>query len=437
MAAMAAAVLPETRVAAPGSRSPPSGQATNSSEDRPGRRQDIMPRVTDSAGECGTPWPMPAREHHFFFAKKMIPTHTFQSTDKMFSELTGPKREAFLFWLWKEAGKGIQEQLPHVDNVRGPDGIPRVAKLEVVGAVKPAGNEVIVISMPPALNPNEALFLALVRRPTGVSVFFHERCMGNDHATVSPNEAVLAEVRADGSRLNHGFKNGIDLEAFKRELGAVLGVSLDGIETSLPAITAAAFVGGGGGGVAPGAGGPESARARGTGNFLALCVAIAALAPLVLKGLGMVGMAGLVFPVWRIVDPLLGTVIGITLLVWLYRVHAARRGQTSLSPGWSIGWWFVPVLNIFMIPSTLSSAWRGVMGTGALGLAWLWWIFYIPAMQIRAFETMFTLARTIPGYEVPHEMMQMAGPLFQYGWAIELVAYGLLYYIVKTVSSKL
>lgn len=375
---------------------------------------------------------MPAREHHFFFAKKMLPTHTFQSTDKMFSELQGPKREAFLFFLWKEAGKGIQEQLPHVDNYKGADGVPRQAKLEVVGAVKPAGHEVVVISMPPAHNPNEALFVALVRRPSGVSVFFFERCMGNDHATVSPNEAVLAEVRADGSRLNHGFKQGVDLEAFKRELGGVLGVSLDGLESSLPPVTAAAFVGGASAG---GGGG----KGKGAGNFVAMCAAIAALAPLALKGLGMAGLGGVVYPVWRLADPILGCCIGIGTLVWLHQAHEARRGQTSMTPGWSVGWWFVPVLNFFMIPSTLSSAWRGVHGTGALGLAWLWWIFMIPAMYLRAFRMMFTMASGNPEIMrlLPHDVMDVLGPVFQYGWAIDLIAYGLLYYIVKTVTSKL
>ena len=57
---------------------------------------------------------MNAREHHFFFAKKLIPTHTFQSTDKMFAELTGPQREAFVFYLWNEAGKAAPPALPHV-----------------------------------------------------------------------------------------------------------------------------------------------------------------------------------------------------------------------------------------------------------------------------------------------------------------------------------
>ena len=55
------------------------------------------------------------------------------------------------------------------------------------------------------------------------------------------------EARADGSRVNHGFKQGLDLASFKRHLGEVLGISLDGLETSLPEVTAEAFVAAGGG----------------------------------------------------------------------------------------------------------------------------------------------------------------------------------------------
>jgi len=54
------------------------------------------------------------REHHRFFAKQLIPTHTFQSPDKMFTELTGPKREAFLMFLWNEAANAVASPIPHV-----------------------------------------------------------------------------------------------------------------------------------------------------------------------------------------------------------------------------------------------------------------------------------------------------------------------------------
>ena len=374
-------------------------------------------------------WPMQPREHIRAFAKQMIPANAFQSPDKMFAELTGPKREAFVFFLWNEAGKQVDKPLPHVDTAKGPDGIPRLSKLEVVGALKPVGHELVVISMPPAINPNEVVFLALVRRATGVSVFFYERCMGNDHATVSPNEAVLAEVRADGSRLNHGFKEGIDLAAFKTHLGQVLGVSLDGLETSLPPITAAAFAGAGAGAGAGGGGGP-----KGLGNFLAMAALVTAILPLVLFRVPVLSgiLAPIVGPVWRPLDMLLAATVGLCLLIWVYQVHAARRGQTSMSPAMSIVWWFIPVLNFFYgVPATVASAYRGATGSGAGGLVAAWWVFYfLDAIVMRNVQVMM---ETMPG-SLP---IDVVNTLFQFGWIINLLAYGLLFVIVKNATSKL
>src|SRR5262245_32897496 len=101
-----------------------------------------------------------ARDHHFSFAKRLIPGQTFASTDRMFAELTGAQREAFVFFLWTEVGKECKEKLPHVG--LAPGGM-EMAKLDVVGRIQADGLEVVVISMPPALEPNEAMFLALVR----------------------------------------------------------------------------------------------------------------------------------------------------------------------------------------------------------------------------------------------------------------------------------
>lgn len=116
------------------------------------------------------------REHPHFFAKQLLPTHTFRSPDTMFAELTGPKREAFLMHLWQEAAKATGSALPHVAIADG-----KLSKLEVVGAQKRGGVEVVVLSMPPAENPGEAVFIALVRKSDGVSVFFLERCANADH----------------------------------------------------------------------------------------------------------------------------------------------------------------------------------------------------------------------------------------------------------------
>jgi hypothetical protein len=385
---------------------------------------------------------MAPRDHHFFFAKKMLPTHTFQSTDKMFSELSGPKREAFVFWLWNEAGKGFGEQLPHVAADGG-----TLKKLEVVGRVQEGGTEVIVISMPPALHPNEAMYVALVRRGGQPSVFFYERCLGDGGAPVHPTEAVLAEVRPDGSRSNHGFHPGLDLAAFKEHLGKVLGISLAGLEASLPPITMDAFRGAGAG---AGASGNTGARSPMLENLLLVRVGL----PLALYLIARV-MPGVLGPLWQymgIIYALLSLVIAVMLWVWLYRVHAARRGQTSMGPGWAVGGWFIPVWQWIHAPRSVNSAYRAATGSGAGLLVLVWWLAYLLEMQlmiVRLFEAHF--ARTSDGYAMVYnrfiqgsvDLPKPVGDLIitALGWPYSLLvtlgAYGILWWLVRSANSRL
>lgn len=361
------------------------------------------------------------REHPTFFAKQLIPTHTFRSPDTMFAELTGPKREAFLMYLWQEAGKATNSSQPHVAIAGG-----KLSKLEVVGALKRGGAEVVVLSMPPAENPNEAVFIALARKPDGVSVFFLERCANDDFTAVNPTEAVLAEVRADGMRVNHGFAAGLDLDAFKRRIGEALGMSLEGIERSLPEITMAAFAGGASGAAGTG-------KKPGVGPLLAALLAVRAGLPALLYVLGKLGihLGGLLWPVLQVAYPVLSGVIGICLIVWVYQVHAARPGAGSFSPGWSIGVWFIPVVNFFLIPFTIRSAWKTAFGGGGALLALIWWVVWL-------METMLTAARSMMndlpmGNPIAEIVVMTAG----YGIFITIGAYGLLWYIVRSVNERL
>lgn len=382
------------------------------------------------------------RDHHFFFAKKMIPTHTFQSPDKMFSELTGPKREAFVFWLWNEAGKGIPQPLPHV----GPaaDGLS-LAKLEVVGRIKEGGTEVLVISMPPAQAPNEAMFLAMVRRDAGLSVFFWERCLDMNSGGVSATDAVLAEVRADGMRINHGFHTGLDLAAFKGKLGEVLGISLAGLEASLPPITAAAFMGAGGGGAAAATGG-------GKGSLFETLLLVRCAIPLVMFA-GWRTVPAMMMPISQIVyyaTNALSVVLGIMLLVWLYRVHDARRGRASFSPGMAIGGWLIPGLNLIFPPLIMRSAWKSTVGEGGGLLALAWWLFWLVEIAMQMMRSMGAHFVVDPGHKalvfatggsiglpdaVADVLLTLYSPMGSISAA--LGAYGLLWYIVKRVNARL
>jgi len=380
---------------------------------------------------------MTPREHHRFFAKQLVPTHTFQSPDKMFAELTGPKREAFLMFLWNEAGNAVASPIPHVAVEGG-----KLAKLDVVGAITSGDKQVVVLSMPPATNPNEAAFIALARGPDGPSVFFLERTRDEAGTGVHPTDAVLAEMRADGSRVNHGFASGLDLEAFKSRVGAALGVSLAGLETSLPQVTAAAFMGSPAGAYAAGgagparAGAPVAAASGGhVGGFLATLLLVRAGLPLLSWILYRFGMGALIFPLWpvmKIVYMVLSLTIGVFLLIWLYQVHARRRGQASFSPGMAVGGWFIPLANVILAPLIVRSAWKATVGAGGTLIAFAWWFLWL-------IEVVLESLRNTPEvvFQLPPAAAELMMTMMSYGVFVTVVAYGLLFYIVRRVNERL
>lgn len=388
---------------------------------------------------------MTPRDHHFLFAKKLIPSQTFQSTDQMFDELRSAQREAFIFFLWNEAGKASGKPLPHVEVVQGPNG-PTMGKLDVVGALRRGDVEVIVISMPPAQNPNEAAFLALVRRPGQVSVFTYERCRDDSHAAMSTTEAVLAELRPDGARLNHGFKKGVDLEAFKAHLGETLGISLEGLESSLPPVTVEDFIARGGG---KGSGAGAGAPARGErGKALESLLLVRGLIPAGSWAIGRLGLGSM--GLWQIVDWVeigLSLVIGVMLLVWLHGVYADRRQQMPFSPGMAVGGWFIPFANFVLPWLIVRGAWRVYVGAGSIvGIWWLVWLFETVLTVLRSAKVAVAYSPTddhwilfLPSgtIDLASGVGAIVGPLWSYGGLIAAIAsYLLLWHIVRRVNGR-
>ncbi len=385
---------------------------------------------------------MEPREHHFSFAKRLIPTLTFQSPDKMFSELTGPKREAFLMFLWQEAAKGLASPLPHADVGTRPGSTTKeVLKLDVIGAIRQGGFEVVVLSMPPALAPNEAIFIALVRGNGGPRVFFFERCLGND-STLSETDAVLAEVNPE-SRRNYGFFSDNGLESFKTQLGQVLGISLAGLETSLPPVTMAAFMGAGAG-QGPGA----QTKPKGLGDTLEKLLLVRAGLPIFFWVMSFV-LGGLLGGLAGFISPLLTFVIVVVLLMWLHRIFDARRGRTAYSPGMAVGAWFIPLGNLVLPPLVVRDAWKAVRGPEGSGIVFAWWLFWLAEIAFRMLYAIGFSAAGTPGsrestlyigslsLDLPSSMVEL---LFTTTSLVSLVvtigAYGLLWHIVHKINEK-
>ena len=69
---------------------------------------------------------------------------------------------------------------------------------------------------------------------------------------------------------------------------------------------------------------------------------------------------------------------GVASLMLIYRFAAnvhAMGGFMDISPGWSVGWYFVPIANLWKPYQAMGQIWRA-SGAGEAGLG-LWWTFWI------------------------------------------------------------
>jgi hypothetical protein len=93
----------------------------------------------------------------------------------------------------------------------------------------------------------------------------------------------------------------------------------------------------------------------------------------------------------------------VVFLVWLHRAYtnltALKANYTEYSPGWAVGYWFIPILNIFRPLQVVQEVWResdpefdpelnflsANMGTKPLLLAW-WLCFLASNIAIRILD---------------------------------------------------
>lgn len=152
-----------------------------------------------------------ARPHHHHFAKSVLPQLFFAAPGQTVASLLGPQAKELLSQHWNAAREA---PLPH-------DG------LEVLGISQVGAQQVVFIQMPPAMEPNEALFVALVMDGASPSVYFYERCSadGIGGSVAHESQAVLAMQRP-ASRANRGFFEGLSFDDFRAALGRSFGIEV-------------------------------------------------------------------------------------------------------------------------------------------------------------------------------------------------------------------
>jgi len=85
-------------------------------------------------------------------------------------------------------------------------------------------------------------------------------------------------------------------------------------------------------------------------------------------------------------------VSAIIFLIWVHRVnknlHAFDKPQLRFSPGWAVGWWFIPIMNFFRPYQIMSEIWKAskpdldpdlkdVRGSPTSAIVGWWWASYL------------------------------------------------------------
>lgn len=87
--------------------------------------------------------------------------------------------------------------------------------------------------------------------------------------------------------------------------------------------------------------------------------------------------------------------------MWIYRAHAnlheSGRGALTVSPGWAVGWFFIPIANLFKPFQAMRELWNASMGDAdsysapAPQSVGLWWGSWLVANMVGNFSTQMSL----------------------------------------------
>lgn len=153
-----------------------------------------------------TPYP---RDHHYVFAHRLLPRMTFALSPKL--ELTRVAADlSFFRGIWTEVGSMVDEALPD-------DGLAATV-------VEDGELSVLVLSLPPAEVPAEAIMIAIVRQPIrrllvfpGMQLRYFTLELGlalTDGFQIAGHRTVLCEWTKKGAHLNYGDGPPAEVGAF-------------------------------------------------------------------------------------------------------------------------------------------------------------------------------------------------------------------------------
>ena len=163
----------------------------------------------------------------------------------------------------------------------------------------------------------------------------------------------------------------------------------------------------------------------------------------------------------------MGTVVWIaslvstgTVICWLVWQHRAQANvwaipspvKPDITPGWAVGWWFVPVANLvmpFLAVRELSRRSADAAGsTRSALILWAWWLCWVGAMVIAAIGSVSTVVAffsrfadaidtstgAIDAIVVPMDAVRTGVQLLAVGYLVRAVAACLAYAVVTGIE---
>lgn len=138
---------------------------------------------------------------------------------------------------------------------------------------------------------------------------------------------------------------------------------------------------------------------------------------------------------------------GILFLVWLYRASRNLRAfdieGLKFRPGWTVGWWFIPIFNIFRPYQAIAEVWRASsppVGEESTAFSWrlakeprllsFWWSFWLLSTFIGSIA-----GQIMYRAETPAEVMD-ATSLMAFTDAFDIVPAVLLVLVVRSIDRR-
>lgn len=93
----------------------------------------------------------------------------------------------------------------------------------------------------------------------------------------------------------------------------------------------------------------------------------------------------------RVLEFILFVITAVVFLMWVHRANSNARvlatGRMEFTPGWSVGWFFVPIWNLWKPFQVLREIWRvsqeGARHQKPTGLVVVWWTLLLACMVVK------------------------------------------------------